>query len=68
MIPTSTPRPVICQLYLDAPAMYQRGRLLICCDEKTGMQALGRPDPTMPAEPGKPAQREQDYIRYGTAP
>jgi hypothetical protein len=56
----------ICRLYLDAPAMYERGRLLICCDEKTGMQALGRKDPTKPAEPGKPARREQAYIRHGT--
>ena len=46
--------------------MYQQGRLVICCDEKTGMQALGRPHPTQPAQPGKPARREQDYIRYGT--
>jgi hypothetical protein len=56
----------ICKLYVDAPTMYESGRLLICCDEKTGMQALGRPHPTQPAEPGKPARREQDYIRYGT--
>ena len=56
----------ICKLYLDAPAMYQRGRLVICCDEKTGMQALGRPHPTQPAQPGCPAKRENDYIRYGT--
>jgi DDE superfamily endonuclease len=56
----------ICKLYLDAPAMYQRGELLICCDEKTGMQALGRPHPTQPAQPGQPVKREQDYIRYGT--
>ncbi len=56
----------ICKLYVNAPTMYQSGRLLICCDEKTGMQALGRPHPTKPAEPGKPARREQDYIRYGT--
>jgi len=56
----------ICQLYLKAPRMYEQGRLLICCDEKTGMQALGRPHPTQPAQPGRPAKREQDYIRYGT--
>ena len=56
----------ICKLYVEAPVMYQQGRLVICCDEKTGMQALGRPHPTQPAEPGKPARREQDYIRYGT--
>src|SRR5271155_6228280 len=56
----------ICQLYVKAPAMYQQGRLLICCDEKTGMQALGRPDPTQPAQPGHPEKRENDYIRHGT--
>ena len=56
----------ICRLYIEAPTMYQQGRLLICCDEKTGMQALGRPHPTQPAVPGKPERREQDYIRYGT--
>ena len=56
----------ICKLYIKAPMMYQQGRLVICCDEKTGMQALGRPHPTQPAVPGKPERREQDYIRYGT--
>ena len=30
----------ICQLYVDAPRLYQQGRLVICCDEKTGMQIL----------------------------
>jgi hypothetical protein len=56
----------ICQLYVESPAMYRQGRLVICCDEKTGMQALGRPHPTRPAQPGTPERREQDYIRYGT--
>jgi transposase len=56
----------ICKLYVEAPVMYQQGRLVICCDEKTGMQALGRPDPTQPARPGHPEKREQDYIRHGT--
>ena len=36
----------ICKLYIEAPLMYQQGRLVICCDEKTGMQALGRPTHT----------------------
>ena len=31
----------ICQLYVQAPTRYQQGRLVLCCDEKTGMQALG---------------------------
>ena len=49
----------ICKLYIEAPVMYEQGRLVICCDEKTGMQALGRPHPTQPAEPGKPERRSK---------
>ncbi len=30
----------ICQLYVKALASYQQGRLVVCCDEKTGMQVL----------------------------
>jgi DDE superfamily endonuclease len=56
----------ICRLYLDAPRLYQQGRLVICCDEKTGMQILGRKHPTQPARPGQPEKREFEYIRYGT--
>ena len=56
----------ICQLYLDAPAQYQQGCLVLCCDEKTGMQILERKYPTQPAQPGKPEKRELEYIRHGT--
>jgi hypothetical protein len=56
----------ICRLYVNAPRLYQQGRLLICCDEKTGMQILERKYPTQPAEPGKPEKREFEYIRHGT--
>jgi len=56
----------ICALYVDAPRLREQGRLLICCDEKTGMQILQRKDPTQPAEPGKPEKREFEYIRHGT--
>jgi hypothetical protein len=56
----------VCGLYVKAPTFYQQGRLLLCCDEKTGMQVLGRPFPTQPAEPGKPEKREFEYIRLGT--
>jgi hypothetical protein len=52
--------------------------LVLSCDEKTGMQILGRKYPTQPAQParldatgqtlrrGQPAKREFEYIRYGT--
>lgn len=56
----------VCGLYLKAPTFYQQGRLLLCCDEKTGMQVLGRPFPTRPPQPGKPENREFEYIRLGT--
>jgi hypothetical protein len=56
----------ICHLYLNAPRLYQQGRLVLSSDEKTGMQILGRKYPTKPARPGQPAKREFEYIRYGT--
>jgi hypothetical protein len=56
----------ICRLYVHAPCLYQQGRLLICSDEKTGMQILQRKYPTRLAEPGKPEKREFEYIRHGT--
>jgi transposase len=55
----------ICTLYMNALRFFQQGRLVICVDEKTGMQILQRKYPTQPAHPGKPAKREQEYIRHG---
>src|ERR1051325_10410600 len=56
----------ICQLYVNAPRFYQQGRLVICCDEKTGMQILQRNAPTQLVEMGKPEKREFEYTRLGT--
>jgi transposase len=56
----------ICQLYAKAIASYTQGRLVICCDEKTGMQVLERKTPTKPAQPGRRERREHEYIRHGT--
>ena len=56
----------ICDLYVNARQYYEQGRLVLSSDEKTSMQALGRPHPTQEAQPGKPAKVEFDYIRYGT--
>ena len=56
----------ICRLYVQAPVLYQHGELVICCDEKTGMQILQRKHPTILAQPGKPEKREHEYIRHGT--
>jgi len=56
----------LCHLYAQALEAYQQGRLVICCDEKTGMQVLERTTPTKPAQPGRRERREHEYIRHGT--
>src|SRR5262249_40386682 len=56
----------ICRLYLDAPRLYEEGRLVLTSDEKTGMQILRRLHPTQVAQPGKPEKREFEYERLGT--
>lgn len=39
---------------------------VICADEKSQLQALGRKHPTIPAGPGRPALVEFEYERGGT--
>ena len=55
----------ICQLYVGALESFEQGRLVICCDEKSGMQVLDRKAPTKPARPGQRERREHEYIRRG---
>jgi hypothetical protein len=56
----------ICSLYVQSPVLFEHGDLLICADEKTGMQILQRKYPTQLARPGHPEKREHEYIRHGT--
>jgi hypothetical protein len=56
----------ICSLYLNALRFLEQGRVVLCTDEKTGMQILQRKHPTHPIAPGKPEKREHEYIRHGT--
>jgi hypothetical protein len=56
----------ICQRDVTALELYPQGRLVICCDEKTGMHVLERTAPTKPAQPGRRERREHAYIRHGT--
>ena len=56
----------ICALYLNALRCFAQGRVVICSDEKTGMQILERASPTQPIAPGQPEKREHEYIRHGT--
>jgi hypothetical protein len=56
----------ICQLYLDAPRLFEAGELVICTDEKTGILIRRRRHPTLPIEPGRPRRREHEYVRHGS--
>jgi hypothetical protein len=39
--------------------------VVLCVDEKSGMQALDRSQPVLPMMPGMPERRSHDYIRHG---
>jgi transposase len=52
----------ICDLYLHPSP----GSVVLCIDEKTGMQATERKHPDRPAQPGRLPRREFEYIRHGT--
>ena len=53
----------VCGLYLNPP----ENAVVWSVDEKSGMQAKSRLNPTRPAVPGIPARREFEYRRNGTA-
>jgi len=53
----------VCGLYLNPPD----NAVVWSCDEKSGMQAKSRINPTKPARPGKRERREFEYRRNGTA-
>ena len=53
----------VCGLYLNRP----EGALVLSVDEKTGMQAKSRINPTKPVRPGSPERKEFEYKRHGTA-
>jgi transposase len=39
--------------------------VVLCVDEKSGMQALDRSQPVLPMMPGMPERRSHDYVRHG---
>jgi transposase len=53
----------ICDVYLTKPVP---GDLVLCVDEKTGMQALEHKHPFKQAVRGRSGRREFEYIRHGT--
>jgi transposase len=40
--------------------------VVLCVDEKSGIQALDRSQPVVPMMPGVPERRSHDYVRHGT--
>lgn len=57
----------LCDTYLSAPVLAEQGAHVVSTDEKTGMQALERIEPTKPARPGLVERREFEYVRHGTS-
>jgi transposase len=53
----------VCGLYLDPP----ENAVVWSVDEKSGIQAKSRVNPTKPPVPGTPARQEFEYRRNGTA-
>ncbi|MEU2235065.1 hypothetical protein [Streptomyces vietnamensis] len=49
-------------LYLDPPEK----TLVLCVDEKSQIQAPGRPQPVLPMVPEVPERRSHDHVRAGT--
>jgi transposase len=52
----------ICDVYLRP----EPGTVVVCIDEKTGIQAKSRKHPGQPARRGRLARREFEYVRHGT--
>ena len=56
----------VCDLYEQTPELHEQGVHVVSMDEKTGIQALERKDPTLPTRSGRIERREFEYIRHGT--
>lgn len=53
-------------LSVQALEAYEPGRLVRCCDAKTGRQVRERTAPTKPARPGQGERRAHEDMRHGT--
>ena len=56
----------VCELYQQAPTLQEQGTHLMSTDEKTGIQALERAQPSRPLRPGLVERQEFEYLRHGT--
>ena len=56
----------VSDLYRRAPVLHEQGIHVVCCDEKTGIQALERASATRFPVPGFVERQDAHYIRHGT--
>lgn len=64
-----SPDPRFEEKLLDVVGLYMNppdNALVLCVDEKTGIQALDRTQPMLPLAAGKPRTWSNEYVRHGT--
>jgi transposase len=60
--------PLFVEKVVDVVGLYHNPperAVVLCVDEKSGMQALDRSQPVLPMMPGMPQRRSHDYVRHG---
>ena len=60
--------PLFVEKVVDVAGLYHNPpekAVVLCADEKSGMQALDRSQPVLPMMPGMPERRSHDYARHG---
>ncbi len=61
--------PLFVEKVVDVVGLYRHPperAVVLCVDEKSGIQALDRSQPVLPMMPGVPERRSHDYVRHGT--
>ena len=61
--------PLFVEKVVDVVGLYHHPpekAVVLCVDEKSGIQALDRSQPVLPMMPGMPERRSHDYVRHGT--
>lgn len=62
--------PLFVEKVVDVVGLYRHPpdkAIVLCVDEKSGMQALDRSQPVLPMMPGMPERRSHDYVRHGAS-
>jgi transposase len=64
-----SPDPLFVEKVVDVAGLYHHPpekAVVLCVDEKSGIQALDRSQPVLPMMPGVPERRSHDCVRHGT--